>query len=172
MMFMIMKFLLHLLVYMQVMELISYHTNYITTNHLKGCMQVEYHCRAIDGDRAPLSPKLEETFNFKTTISTNLKILTLGHSVGLQFHETLEEAANVHNYTERKVLRYAWKTHPGTSISKPIRGKGVLGSLRLTGWYLRDGEGKRSSIQQIVYYDHGHILLLTLFFLQVFKNQI
>lgn len=123
---------------------LSYELHY--NESFEGIYSLDYHCPEIDGSlatRAPLSPKLVETFHFKTTISTNLKILTLGDSVGLQFHETLEEAANVHNYTERKVLRFAWGKFSGTSISTPIRGNGVLGSLRTTGWYLKGGEGKR-----------------------------
>jgi hypothetical protein len=44
-----------------------------------------------------LSPKepLAEILDFTTTVETNIKILMLGDSVGMQFHQVLEEAAGV-----------------------------------------------------------------------------
>lgn len=49
-----------------------------------------------------LHPEMQDTLNFTTKISTNLKILFMGDSVGVQNAQTFQEGAGA---TERNVLR-------------------------------------------------------------------
>lgn len=84
----------------------------------------------------------EGLLDFTTSISTNLRILTMGDSVGIQFAQSLDFAggATVEN---RKVLRYSNPPlHEGMTIAAPVRGGGVLASWRITGWLLRNAEGR------------------------------
>ena len=90
--------------------------------------------------------------DFTTTISTNLRILTMGDSVGILFGQSLEKAAGA-SLNNRKVFGYSFafnypngrdtEHHEGIAISAPIRGGGIMAIWRLTGWLLRAGEGKR-----------------------------
>lgn len=54
-----------------------------------------------------LHPDMQDTLNFTTKISTNLKILFMGDSVAVQNAQSFQEAAGA---TERKVFRSFWQT--------------------------------------------------------------
>ena len=46
----------------------------------------------VGNERVELSKPFSEILNVTTYLQTNLKIITVGDSVGMQFHEVLEEA--------------------------------------------------------------------------------
>jgi hypothetical protein len=101
-----------------------------------------YQCRVEPGVRQPLYQELQEVeglFDFTTHITTSLKLLLMGDSVGIQFSQLLEEAAgaSVHN---RSVLRYSWGLHEGLHISAPVRGGGAVAGWRITGMLSRRRE--------------------------------
>jgi hypothetical protein len=91
--------------------------------------------------RVPLAQPLADILNFTTTVETNMKILMLGDSVGMQFHQVLEEAAGA-TWDHRTLFKFAWGAHESVSISAPIQGGGVLGAFRMTGMFLEEGKGK------------------------------
>jgi hypothetical protein len=90
--------------------------------------------------RVPLAPDFARILNVTTWFETNLKILMLGDSVGMQFHQILEEAAGA-SPLHRKLFKFAWPGHESVSISAPIRGGGVLAGFRTTGMFLRNHRG-------------------------------
>lgn len=101
--------------------------------------------------RVELSHPLRKVLNVTTTINTNLKIITVGDSVAIQFHELLEEALqpsiSILNENERKnankyhlVYQNAWGDHESVSVSAPTEGGGVLAALRMTGLLLNSGK--------------------------------
>lgn len=106
-----------------------------------------YHCSSIPGSDiqfSPLPPALQKrgVLDFTTTLSTNLRILTMGDSVGILFAQNLEWAAGASS-DHRQVLWYTRKVvHKGLAVAAPVRGGGVMASWRITGWLLRRGEGK------------------------------
>ena len=65
----------------------------------------------------------------------------LGDSVGIQFHQLMEEAAGG-TWSDRKLYTFAWGAHESVSISAPVQGGGVLGAFRMTGMFLKKGLGK------------------------------
>jgi hypothetical protein len=69
----------------------------------------------------------------QTSIRTNLKILLMGDSVGIQLSQTLEDAMGA-DPCARRVLRYSWGNegsgHEGLHVSAPIQGSGAI-----AGWY-------------------------------------
>lgn len=67
-----------------------------------------YQCRE-EGMHA-LHPAMKETLDFTTIITTNLKVLVLGDSVGVQIAQGLQEAAGGANL-QRSVLRYTSREH-------------------------------------------------------------
>lgn len=92
-------------------------------------------------DRVPLSQPFVDVLNMSTYFQTNLRILTLGDSVGIQFHQLMEEAAGA-TWNDRKLYTFAWGAHESVSISAPVQGGGVLGAFRMTGMFLQKGLGK------------------------------
>ena len=56
-----------------------------------------------------------------------MKILMLGDSVGMQFHQVLEEAAGA-TWDNRTLFKFAWGGHESVSIAAPIQGGCVLGA--------------------------------------------
>jgi hypothetical protein len=91
--------------------------------------------------RVPLAQPLADILKFTTTVETNMNILMLGDSVGMQFHQLLEEAAGA-TWDHRNLFKFAWGAHESVSIAAPIQGGGVLGAFRMTGMFLEKGKGK------------------------------
>jgi hypothetical protein len=84
--------------------------------------------------------------DFSTSIRTNLKILLMGDSVGIQFSQTLEMAMGA-DPCARKVLGYSWGRkegagHEGLHVSTPIEGGGTIAGWRINGILQRAGENK------------------------------
>jgi hypothetical protein len=97
----------------------------------------------------PLHPEMEAAtgvLDFFTSIRTNLKILLMGDSVGIQLSQTLEDAMGA-DPCARKVLRYSWgkgsARQEGLHVSAPIQGGGAIAGWRITGILQRGGENKR-----------------------------
>jgi hypothetical protein len=95
-----------------------------------------------------LHPEMEAAtgvLDFSTSIRTNLKILLMGDSVGIQFSQTLEMAMGA-DPCARKVLRYTSGKegfgHEGLHVSAPIQGGGTIAGWRINGILQRDGENK------------------------------
>jgi hypothetical protein len=86
--------------------------------------------------RVPLSPSLHSILNVSTYFQTNLKILVLGDSVGIQFAQVLQEAAGANHVS---MLIYAWGLHEKVSIAAPIQGGGVVAGFRHTKMFLKHG---------------------------------
>jgi hypothetical protein len=93
------------------------------------------------GDRFPLPEPLERALNFTTAVSTDLKILIMGDSVGKQFAHGFEEAAGA-THENRHVLRYSWGLHEGLTLSAPVRGGGQVAGWRITGMLTEQAENK------------------------------
>ena len=91
--------------------------------------------------RDPLAQPLAQLLNVTTYLQTNLRILMLGDSVGIQLHQLLEEAAGV-TWHQRRLYTYAWGEHEAVSIAAPVDGGGVLAAFRMTGMLLHSGRGK------------------------------
>jgi hypothetical protein len=92
--------------------------------------------------RVPLAPPLERILGTAiTTVRTNLKIIMVGDSVGMQFHQLLEEAAGA-TWNHRTLYQFAWGAHESVSVAAPVEGGGVLGAFRMTGMLLEAARGK------------------------------
>jgi hypothetical protein len=89
--------------------------------------------------RLALPEPIQRQLNFTTTVSTNLKILIMGDSVGIQIFQGFEEAAGG-TFANRQVLRYSWGTHEGLVLSAPVRGGGQVAGWRITGMLTKSGE--------------------------------
>ena len=100
-------------------------------------------------ERVPLASPLHDILNDQVTVNiqTNMKIISVGDSVLMQFHEVLEEAVGmVWNDTmisHRHVYHNAWGDHESVSISAPVAGDGVVAAFRMTGLLLRFGKGRK-----------------------------
>jgi hypothetical protein len=102
-------------------------------------------------ERVPLPPQLQDILGVTTFFKTNLRIITVGDSVGMQFHELLEEAAGV-TWSSRRVYRNAWGDHESVSVSElpldPSKDQnnvesdtpGILSAFRMTGMLLKAGK--------------------------------
>ena len=102
----------------------------------------------VSPDRIAFPPILYKPslFDFTTSISTNLNLLFMGDSVGVQFAQGMDEALGV-NATmelkeqkpliqeERQVLKYEWGNHEAITISKPSKGGGgIMATYRINGF--------------------------------------
>mmetsp|Transcript_18837 Transcript_18837/g.28227 ORF Transcript_18837/g.28227 Transcript_18837/m.28227 type:complete len:494 (+) Transcript_18837:93-1574(+) len=76
-------------------------------------------------------------FNFQAQISTSLKVLIMGDSVGIQYSQALQEAAGA-SHDHRKVLRYTWGLHEGINLASPVRGGGAVAGWRITGIFRQE----------------------------------
>jgi hypothetical protein len=100
-------------------------------------------------ERTPLSKELHGIIDkdFTVTIQTNMKIISVGDSVLMQFHEVLEESVGMlWNDTfvgKRHVYHNAWGEHESVSVSAPVNGGGVLAAFRMTGLLLQSGKGRK-----------------------------
>jgi hypothetical protein len=102
-------------------------------------------------ERTPLRPELRDIIDGDVTadIQTNMKIISVGDSVLMQFHEVLEEAVGavwadtVRPTGRRRVYHNAWGDHESVSVSAPIDGGGVVAAFRMTGLLLRSGKGRK-----------------------------
>lgn len=103
--------------------------------------------------RVGLTEPFSKILNVTAYLQTNLKIITVGDSVGIQFHEVLEEAlqpppssttgiGSGNNDTYRTLLDFAWPEHESVSVTAPVNGGGALAALRMTGLLLEEGRGK------------------------------
>ena len=119
--------------------------------------------------RVPLSKPLFDVLNVTTYLRTNLKIITVGDSVGMQFHQVLEEALeppindtrvsnaddpaaaaaalgfkiNDKNQTlYHTVYQNAWSAHESVSAMAFVNGGGALAAFRMTGLLLEEGKDK------------------------------
>jgi len=81
--------------------------------------------------RRALSPGMQRTLGFTTTVSTDLKVLFMGDSVSIQNSQTFEEAVGG-NESNHTVLRFAWGTVEGLHLNTNIRGGGVVAGWRIT----------------------------------------
>lgn len=109
------------------------------TNRYKNTFNPYYQCKPES--RRPLPFPMEKLLNVTTTISTDLKILFMGDSVGIQFFQGFEEAAGA-SYGHRQVLRYSWGRHEGLTLSAPVRGGGHVAGWRITGMLTKEGENR------------------------------
>jgi hypothetical protein len=91
--------------------------------------------------RVALAPDLAKVLGVTTTLQTNLKILSLGDSVGIQYHQLLEEAAGA-QWQNRQLYQFAWGEHESTSVAAPVDGGGVLAAFRMTGMLLEAHRGQ------------------------------
>ena len=80
--------------------------------------------------------------DFSTELSTSLKILVLGDSVGIQTSQALEEVvgSKQSSRTLYEVFRRFGNTNEVLHVSSPVRGGGVVAGMRLTHLLLRAGE--------------------------------
>lgn len=90
-------------------------------------------------ERVALTDFLTNIMNVTTYIYTNLKLLSVGDSVGMQFHQVLEEAVGGKwNDPRRTVYQNAWGDHESVSV---LAGKGtVVAGFRMTGLLLQAGK--------------------------------
>jgi hypothetical protein len=97
-----------------------------------------YICKAdkFFGPRIATSPIFLQkgVLDFDTEISTSLKIIVLGDSVGIQFSQALQEAAGA-QMPNRHVLKYSWRKHEGVHLAQPVRGGGAVAGYRITGMF-------------------------------------
>lgn len=70
--------------------------------------------------------------DFQVKISTSLKIIIIGDSVGIQFSQALQEATGAHP-TDRHVIKYSWRKHEGVHLASPVLGGGAVAGFRITG---------------------------------------
>jgi len=97
-----------------------------------------YVCKADKhfGPRISTSPLFSapNILDFQTQITSSLKILILGDSVGIQLSQALQESmgATIH---KRKVLKYAWRKHEGVHLATDARGGGMVAGYRITGMF-------------------------------------
>jgi hypothetical protein len=80
-----------------------------------------------------MHPSMKNTpgvLDFTTFLSTDLKILVMGDSVGMQVSQTLEEVLGA-NPKHRKVYRYSGGDREGLHVSAPIHGGGVVAGWRM-----------------------------------------
>jgi hypothetical protein len=70
-----------------------------------------YTCPIDNNTTFPLPPILHEKgiLDFTTTISTNLRVLTMGDSVGILFAQSLENAAGASGDIQTQVCTRAWR---------------------------------------------------------------
>ena len=107
--------------------------------------------------REGLDKSLSKILDVTTYLQTNLKIITVGDSVAMQFHQVLEEAVEPppktrttddvglgigNQTTYRTLYQSAWEGHESVSVSAPVNGGGALAAFRMTGLLLREGRGK------------------------------
>jgi hypothetical protein len=91
-----------------------------------------------------MHPSMRDTpgiFDFTTFLSTDLKILVMGDSVGIQISQTLEEMLGG-KPENRKVFRYWQKDRECLHISAPTRGGGVIAGYRLLNMLLMENLNK------------------------------
>ena len=97
-----------------------------------------YVCKADSkfGPRLPTSPLFTapNILDFQTQITSSLKILILGDSVGIQLSQALQEAMGAPP-NKRNVLKYAWRKHEGVHLATDVRGGGMAAGYRITGMF-------------------------------------
>ena len=121
-------------------------TNYTISHKHTYANKFDTKYKCIQDLRMPTSSKFTQPniFDFQAQISTSQKILFIGDSVGIQFSQSLQEAAGVLNSLGRKILRYSWGDHEGIHLAHSVRGGGVIAGWRITGM-LR--ESKKNDIE-------------------------
>lgn len=91
-----------------------------------------YKCDEIERESTSSIFTQLNKLDFQAKISTPLKVLIMGDSVGIQYSQALQEATDAH-HSDRKVLRYSWGEHEGIHIASPVRGGGAIAGWRITG---------------------------------------
>jgi hypothetical protein len=88
-----------------------------------------FKCRVMPSQREPLPPELlgPDIFDFLPEIATDLKLVVMGDSIGMQISQTLEEMVGTTG--ENRIIVQAG-LHNALVISVPIRGGGVLATFR------------------------------------------
>jgi len=101
----------------------------------------------VEYGRVELYKPFAEILNVTTYLQTNLKIITVGDSVGMQFHHVLEEAlepppleSKKNNQTYHTLYHDAWGRHEMVTVSAPVRGGGAIASLRMNGYLMPEGK--------------------------------
>ena len=98
----------------------------------------KYQCRGDETHKRVMAPEMKEAkgvLDFTTFLSTDLKILVMGDSVGMQLSQSLEELMGG-SESSRTVYRYSWGDTEGLHISAPTKGGGVLAGWRILGLFL------------------------------------
>ena len=72
--------------------------------------------------------------DFSTQISTSLKIIIIGDSVGMQLSQAMQEAT-VAIRENRQVVRFAYGTTESVHIASPVMGGGAIAGIRMTGMF-------------------------------------
>ena len=103
--------------------------------------------RALLNDTFFMQPGM---LDFNTLVDTNLNILYVGSSVGMQFAQGFQEATKsvkrqvIRN--ARRNIRFEWKGyHENTHISQTVDG-GTVGALRTTGLLLTESKGRTNKV--------------------------
>lgn len=78
---------------------------------------------------------------FTSTISTSLKLISIGDSVTVQFSFSLDEMLGGDELSSRTVLWDSWIGHLGGSIVWPTNGGGASATWRMTGLLSKKCEG-------------------------------
>jgi len=97
-----------------------------------------YACKAdkYTGPRKAVSSAFTApgVLDFQTQITSSLKILVLGDSVGMQLSQALQESMGA-DIQDRHVVKYAWRKHEGVHLAMPVRGGGAAAGYRITGMF-------------------------------------
>ncbi|KAL7487002.1 hypothetical protein ACHAW6_015581 [Cyclotella cf. meneghiniana] len=80
--------------------------------------------------------------DFTTTISTSLKLLSIGDSVTIQLSEAIDESLGGRQLNSRTILWETWIGHDGGTVVWPTFGGGAAATWRMTGLLSRSREGK------------------------------
>lgn len=97
-----------------------------------------YACKAdkYTGPRIAVSPAFTApgVLDFQTQITSSLKIMVVGDSVGIQLSQALQESMGA-EIQDRHVVKYAWRKHEGVHLAMPVRGGGAAAGYRITGMF-------------------------------------
>lgn len=98
----------------------------------------KYQCQGDEAHKRVMASEMKKAkgvLDFTTFLSTDLKILVMGDSVGMQLSHSLEELMGG-SESSRTVYRYSWGDTEGLHISAPTKGGGVLAGWRILGLFL------------------------------------
>ncbi|CAB9511164.1 expressed unknown protein [Seminavis robusta] len=113
----------------------------VSQYHYNSTFSPYYHCHK--DDRVDLPPPIARVLNYTTRVTTDLRLLLMGDSVGIQMFQYFEEAAGG---SARNVLQYSWGKHEGIVLNTQLRGGGQLAGWRITGMFSHKGENQASQL--------------------------